>query len=152
MYNPLSKDQIGANVFGVLTGHKAYQNGAMPMQAINVGVHWRYWYKNITGSVFAVLALLLFVSPGMAIIQVLVSIFVFGVTYVSLVDMSAGFKQGRWWYRRFVRIQHAMPNVARFYWYFLLLIPFWTFMWVMVLIQKDFQGLWWFSDCEACTR
>jgi hypothetical protein len=147
MYDPLAKDQIGANVFAGATGYKAHQNGATPMQAISTGLLWRYWYKNLTGSIFLLVAAGIATGGGIAAskenaeiapllhfvwvgpLQIIVNVLVLGITYVSLVDISKGYKQ-RWTYRVFAPIQHAMPNVRRFYWYLLLLFPTWLAMWL----------------------
>lgn len=143
MYNPLSKDQIGGTVVAAATGWKAHQNGAEPLEAINVGLWWRWWYKNLTLSFFV-----LFWAVGLTVAQfmndkepflwwmawigpaqVLVDIFVFSITYVSLVDVSAGFKQ-RLWYRLWAPLQHrCFPNVMRMWWYMLALFPFWLLGW-----------------------
>ena len=153
MYDPLAKDQIGANIFGAAIGRHAYQNGATPTQALSTGILWRYWYKNISFGIFLFVCTCVLTGLGIADVvdvdpalgetanwemfrytvwlaplQLIVSIFVFGITYVSLVDMS-GFRQ-RFAYRVFAPIQHRMPNVARFWWYLLLLLPCWIAMWL----------------------
>jgi hypothetical protein len=147
MYDPLAKDQIGANIFAATVGHHAYQNGATPTQALSTGILWRYWYKNISFGIFLFIGTCVATGGGiakavdevpdwelfrytvwLAPLQLIVSIFVFGITYVSLIDMS-GFRQ-RFGYRLFAPIQHAMPNVARFWWYLLLLLPIWVALWL----------------------
>jgi hypothetical protein len=151
MYNPLSPDQIGANTFAAVTGVKAYQNGATGWEATNIGLWWRWWYKNLG---FALVILVCFAVPIigyalpqntnpniphdtstlpwgiylLAAIQVLVTVWVFSLTYVSLIDVS-GFKR-RLWYKLWAGIQHRLvPNVARFWWYLMILFPMWVTVW-----------------------
>jgi hypothetical protein len=150
MYNPMERSQIGANTFATITGVKAAQNGADGWQALNVGLWWRWWYKNVTFSFFlmAVVTLISVQEHGALLwlfpAQCLVNTFVFGVTYVSLIDISVGFKE-RLAYRLFAPIQHAMPNVARFYWYCLMLLPLWIAMWQEILFLANNVGPWWFN-------
>lgn len=152
MYNPLAKDQIGANVTAAATGYKAYQNGATGFEAVNVGLWWRWWYKNLTLAFF-----LLFWAVGLTVaqlindkepllwwvvwigpVQVLVDVFVFSIAYVSLVDVSAGFKQ-RLWYRLWAPIQHRFfPNVMRMWWYMLALFPGWLLLWVWLFLSPTY--------------
>jgi hypothetical protein len=62
-------------------------------------------------------------------VQILVDLFVFSITYVSLIDISRGFKQ-RLWYRLWAPLQHRFfPNVMRLWWYLLALAPMWVLMW-----------------------
>jgi len=153
MYNPLSPDQIGANVFAGVTGVKAYQNGATGMEAVNVGLWWRWWYKNLGFAIFILvcfgLPILAFTLPTnypslteaqqshdtlpwgiylLAAVQFAVTVWVFSITYVSLIDVS-GFKH-RLWYKLWAGIQHRLvPNVSRFWWYLLILFPMWVTVW-----------------------
>lgn len=144
MYNPLEKGEIGSTIFTAATGWKAHRNGAEPLEAVSVGLWWRWWYKNLTLSFFV-----LFWAVGLTVaqmvndkepfmwwvawigpVQILVDIFVFSITYVSLIDISRGFKQ-RLWYRLWAPLQHRFfPNVMRLWWYLLALLPFWILLWV----------------------
>lgn len=153
MYNPLEKSQIGATAVTVGTGYLAAQNGATGWEALNVGLWWRWWYKNVTFSFFLTAVVFVVASQEEGALiwtffaQCLVNTFVFSVTYVSLVDVS-GFKH-RLWYRLWAPVQHAMPNVARFYWYCLLFLPLWLAMWQVILFHANAVGPWWFGDAPS---
>jgi hypothetical protein len=133
MYNPLAKDQIGANAAAVGAGWVAHRNGRHPMDTFNIAMWWRYFYKNATLSLVLVPATVLYGYrtnntwwwlPLMLALEV----FVFGVCYVSLVNVS-GFKQ-RLAYRIFRPLWRPFPNVARFWWYALLFFPLWLLMYI----------------------
>jgi hypothetical protein len=129
MYNPFAKDQIGANVVATWTGVKAAEQGHDAVSAFNVGMGWRHWYKNLTLFAFVTPVTVIgsfYGYPWVGPAQVLVCLFVFGVTYVSLVDQS-GFQQ-RWWYRVWSPVARLFPNVSRIWWYLLLFAPVWAVM------------------------
>jgi len=130
----IDKSQIGADVFAAGTGVNAYRNGATGWEALNVGLWWRWWYKNLTFSFAILLFLGIALFNGDTILRVLFGaevlavVWVFSLTYVSLIDVS-GFKR-RLWYRLWAGVQHRwFPNVARFWWYLLILFPMWLTVW-----------------------
>ncbi len=144
MYNPLARDQIGANVTGGLAGWRAHKDGASPMEAFNIGMWWRAWYKSLTMAVvITVVGAIGWPQRGgngwlFVYAQVVLDVWVFGVTYVSLV-LASGFKQ-RMAFRWFFWFWTLVPNVARFWWYLSLLLPWWTFTmfrWFVPLAQRS---------------
>ena len=104
MKNPLDRDVIVANAVAVGTGFKAYREGMTGMDAFNVGMWWRWWYKNMTMSVVLfgiVLAICTQTGQwGYLVAQGVLNTLVAGITYCSLINVS-GFKQRLafriWW-------------------------------------------------------
>lgn len=130
MTNPFSASEIGATTVAGMTGAKAYQNGASALDSLNIALWWRWWYRNLTFSIFlfCIAALTTYRLYWVGPLQLVVNMFVFGVTYVSLIDISPGFKK-RWVYRVFAPIQARVPHVARFWLYMLMFAPLWAAMW-----------------------
>ena len=103
------------------------------MEAINVGLWWRYWYKNLTmGLILLGVTIIMALNRPWAwwlvAAQVALNVLVAGITYVSMVRVS-WFKQ-RAMFRLFEPIASLFPNVARFWWYCALFLPTWFFMWI----------------------
>ena len=133
MKSPLDRDVVIANTIGVATGVQAYRQGATPLQAINIGVWWRYWYKNATMSLIllgitVIMALNVPWAWGLVAAQVVINTLVAGITYASAV-LHSGFEQ-RLLFRMFWPLYSHVMNVARFWWYLCLFLPTWFFMWI----------------------
>jgi hypothetical protein len=135
------KSNLIADGVAAGTGIKAYRDGATGWEAASIGLWWRWWYKNLTFSLFILGVFTVYVLGYtmndkplplplalLATAEVLTMLWVFSITYVSLVDVS-GFKQ-RLWYRLWAPVQHRLvPNVARFWWYLMILFPMWITVW-----------------------
>jgi hypothetical protein len=130
MYNPLARSQVGANVTAFLAGRQAYVNGrTQPLDVLHISLGWRAYYKMLTFTVLMTgMMVLCALSTGrwyLLVAQVALDVWVFGVTYVSLV-LTSDF-QKRWLFRKFFRAWMLVPNVARFWWYCALFLPFWVY-------------------------
>jgi hypothetical protein len=131
--SPLDRDVLIANSVAVATGVQAHRTGASPMESVNVGLWWRYWYKNLTmGLILLAVTIIMALNRPWAwwlvAAQVVLNVLVTGITYVSMVRVSY-FKQ-RALYRLFRPVWRLVPNVARFWWYLCLFLPVWFFMWI----------------------
>lgn len=131
MKNPLDKEVIIANAVAAATGVQAHKQGATVFNSIDVGLAWRFWYKNLTMSIL--LWVVLFFRArgtgewGYLVAQSVINVAALGITYAKLVAGS-GFKQ-RSLYRVFWPVARHFPNVARFWFYLALLLPIWLAMW-----------------------
>ena len=139
MKNPLDRDVIAANAVAVGTGFKAYRDGMPGLDAFNVGMWWRWWYKNLTMS-FVLFGIVLIICTqtgqwGFLVAQGVLNILVIGITYCSLINVSQ-FKR-RWFFRVWWPLAKHFPYTARFWFYLTLFLPLWSIMWFRCL---NFEG------------
>lgn len=137
MKNPTDRDVLIANSVAVATGVQAHRLGHEPLAVVNIGLWWRYWYKNLTmGLILLGITTIMAVNRpwawSLVIAQIALNVLVCGITYVSLVRVSS-FKQ-RAPYRLFAAIERPFPNVARFWFYLVLFLPVWLYMWIYAVI------------------
>lgn len=138
MKNPTDRDVLIANGVAVATGVQAARNGATPYEALTIGLWWRAWYKNLTmGLILLLVTLIMAINVpwawSLVAAQVVINVLVTGITYVSAIRVSTGFKQ-RGLFRMFRSIAGHFPNVARFWFYLCLFLPVWAFMWITAVV------------------
>ena len=131
MESPLNRDVVVANGLAVGTGALAYSQGQSGLNAVNIGLWWRWWYKNMTMSVVLFVIIFFYAHEtgqwGYLVAQAVLNTVVAGLTYCSLINVS-NFKQ-RLFYKLWWPVAKHFPYTARFWMYLALFIPLWLLMW-----------------------